>query len=234
MDSPLIILIPLFLAGFVVLAIYGVHRAAKRRAAFMQLALDYRLEFDPHRRYPDHPGYFVYDLFQNGDDRQPYNTLDGQIDTGDLVLPLRAGDFRYETESGSGKDRRKHTHHFSYLLLHVPYPTVDVRIRPEHIFDRFASAIGFNDLDFESVAFSDAYHVSAGDERFAYDLLCPPILELLLKMRPPGVRLSGQWLLISGGGTRGVDAFRQHIEFARQFIETWPRHLIASQPGVVG
>lgn len=230
MDSPLVILIPLFLIGFLVLAIYGIHRAAKRREAFMQLALEYRLEFDPHRVGPDHPGYANFEIFHTGHSRSRYNTLDGQLEVGPQFLPIRAGDYRYKTTSGSGKNRRTTTHTFSYLLLRVPYRTADVRIRPEHIFDRFASAIGFNDLDFESVEFSDAFHVSAGDERFAYDLLHPPMLELLLRTRPPGVRLSRGWLLVSGGGTWGAEAFRRNIDFARQFIETWPRHLIASQP----
>lgn len=228
MDNAFCFIIPIFIVGMIVLAVVSAKHAKARREALAALAAELGVHFDPDSRSNRATAYNAFDLFDRGHGRRLYNTLEGHVDLGGHRLYVRIGDYLYKTTSGSGKNRRTHTHHHSYLLLDLPQDTPDIQIRPEHFFDRMASAIGFNDLDFESVEFSDAFHVKASDERFAYDLFHPRMMELLLRERPPGLQMRRGLLLLHGGGTWKVEQFRPHVEFVRQFIEHWPRHLLAA------
>ena len=66
-----------------------------------------------------------------------------------------------------------------YPFRNVP----DLLIRPEGFFDKVAGAFGFDDIDFESEEFSRAFFVKSSDKRFAYDVLHPRMLELLMAER---------------------------------------------------
>ena len=101
-----------------------------------------------------------------------------------------------------------------------------IEVRPEHVLDRLAATIGFNDLDFESVEFSDAFHVKAEDERFAYALFDPNMIELMLRRRPPEMHIGRGWLAIRGR-VWSAGEFEQHLDTARFILEAWPRHLLA-------
>ena len=231
----------LIIAAAVVVVLVGVgvwyERQSKRRDRYMQVALDHRLHFDPRPQPPDYPAYFVFDPFKLTPAGEAFNTLEGTINAGDETLRLRAGDFRFKPEELDDEDRliapkaalQDHLPAFSYVAVHLgDLPTADVRVRPTNAADRVAAATGVQDLNFESVAFSDAFHVMAGDERFAYDLLYPKMMELLLDHRPPDLRISGQWLLICDGGLWPPERLGRAIEFARQFVDHWPRHLRAA------
>ena len=68
-----------------------------------------------------------------------------------------AFDYRYST--GSGKNRR--THHWGVVLARVELSFPRAIIRPEGFLDSIASLAGFDDINFESEAFSRHFHVSA-------------------------------------------------------------------------
>ena len=215
----------------------------------MRLARDFGLSFHPDHVPPEHaPRSFLeqiflsretvgpygrHEIFQRGKDRRPYNTLVGNLSVGGHECEVWAGDWKYETTSGSGKNRKTHTHRFSYFMLALPYPSVKTTIRPEGFFDRIGEFVGIDDIDFESDAFSRAFHVTGDDKRFAYDLCHPRMIELLMAHRPPRFEVTGisaggrNWLLIGGSGTWSPDEFRRHFHFADLFIEQWPRHLVA-------
>ena len=140
---------------------------------------------------------------------------------------LVAGDFRYKVTSGSGKNRSTSTYHFSYLIIHLPWRASPLLIRPEGVFDKIKGAFGFDDIDFESAEFSRKFYVKSDDKRFAYDVLHPRMMELLLRSKPPMIDIEGGALCLSGGSRRwGVDNFKRHIKFLGQFCEQWPRHLL--------
>lgn len=174
--------------------------------------------------------YRLFTMFQRGRDRRAYNTLQGT-----LLLPASgenrrecsavAGDYRYTT--GSGKN--KHTVHFSYLLVELPAgPVPETIIRPEGVFDQLAGFVGFDDIDFESAAFSDAFHVKSTDKRFAYDLCDARMMEFLLATRPIMFEIDRFHLCISNGGGRwSPEQFKDRIVWVGSFLDRWPRHLVA-------
>ncbi len=222
-------------AGALVLfAVFGViaaQRAAKLRDAMRQFALDRRLALDTSK---DHAAPYrvpmrLFREFHRGDDRLCYNQLGGAVRADDADHPIHGGVLQYETVSGSGKNRRKTTHRHSYLLVFMPEARAGIWVRPEGFFDRMAAAVGMNDLDFESVEFSDAFHVTAEDERFCYDLFHPPMIEMMLRRRPEGFRLQHGWFAIVASGARGPDWFGPNLDFAADFLAHWPRHLRATE-----
>lgn len=172
--------------------------------------------------------YRSFGVFDHGRDRRAYNTLQGS-----LMLPMPdgtrrpceavMGDFRYTT--GSGKNQR--TSHFSYLIVELPHgPVPETIVRPEGFFDQVAGFMGFDDIDFESAEFSDAFHVKSADKRFAYDLCDPRMMQFLLASRPCMFEIDRFHLCISSGRKRFSPLqFKQHIAWTAAFIDHWPRHL---------
>jgi hypothetical protein len=97
---------------------------------------------------------------------------------------------------GSGKRRR--TMHEAFAVVQVgPFAMPPVEIRPEHAGDTIAAAMGWDDLDFESVEFSRRFHVRSPDKRFAWDLLDPRMMQVMLEL-PEGIQMAigGPWLAI--------------------------------------
>ncbi|QDT70647.1 hypothetical protein MalM25_36020 [Planctomycetes bacterium MalM25] len=175
------------------------------------------------------------DAFNRGSSRQAYNTLSGRLTPGERPLIFHAGDYRYQTQSGSGKNRRTQTHRLSYLAVRLEIgPTPRVAIRREHFFDSIAAAIGFDDIDFESAEFSREFHVSSDDKRFAYDLIHPRAIEMLLASSPERLELRNGWLVVTNGErVWEPHQFVSWFKWAERFLALWPSHM-NHQPGAAG
>ena len=202
-------------------------QARKLREAMQQFAQERGLHFEPSddRDAPGRMPMRMFDEFTRGRGRKCFNQLAGDLQADGAVHALVGGCLQYKTTSGTGKNRKTRTHNFTYLLVFLPHARSSIWVRPEHFFDRMASAVGFNDLDFESVEFSDAFHVKADDERFCYDLFHPPMIEMMLRRRPPGFRIEHGWLALIAGGSRGPEWFGPSLDFAADLLANWPRHL---------
>ena len=233
------LLVPLFLALAIGGAIYGWVRHRERADAMEKLADRLGVEYHPNGvgGVSRHASFLERlfssagagtpipdaDPFDQGDDRRPYHTLRGAIDVAGTGRDLWAGDWKYET--GSGKNRS--THRFSYVALAAPEHGPRVRVRPESVLDTAAATLGFNDLDFESLEFSDAYHVTADDERYAYALFHPAMIEFFLENRPPRVRVGDGWVVVYGEQRWPPGDFERHVAIAARIVALWPRHLLA-------
>lgn len=225
----------LVVVGFVAVLAIGItgavlaHRAEQRRREELQaLADELELEFDPSEDSGHDEVYGQFEIFRRGHSRVAKNTLRGSLGLFGRRCPAQLGDYRYKVTSGSGKNRSTRTYRFSYLVVHPPWPSPTLLVRPEGLFDRVKGAFGFDDIDFESADFSRAFWVQSSDKRFAYDVLHPRMMEFLLERRPPMLDLEGGALCVSDGERRwSPDEFRAHVEFVRAFCELWPRHLLA-------
>jgi hypothetical protein len=101
-------------------------------------------------------------------------------------------------------------------------------IRGEGFFDRIASAIGFDDIDFESVEFSEQFIVKSPDKRFAYDVVHPGLMDFMLSSSPPTIDFNrGECCLHRGQRVWSVDEFAATLDWAVEFFQRWPRHVIA-------
>lgn len=228
MESAFFLLIPLVLV-LGVLGIYLSYLAArKRREALALLAAQLGWRFRPGEDSYHDEEYEHFEIFRRGHSRCALNTLWGEIDVDGRSLMAKAGDYRYRRTSGSGKNRSTRTYRFSYLILHLPFGTPTLLIRPEGIFDKLKGAFGFDDIDFESVEFSRRFYVQSSDKRFAYDVIHSRMMEFLLATRPSMIDVEAGQVCLSGGSRRWTpDQFRHEIQFTREFLDHWPDHVTA-------
>lgn len=221
------ILIPIIVAAAAVGIYYSYLAAKKRREAFLALAAELGFTFDPNKDRSHDEYYAHFEIFRKGHSRAAYNTLSGQTTIDDRQFSIKMGDFTYKVTRHSGKNRTTSTYNFSYLIVHLPFALVpDVLIRPENLFDKLAGAIGFDDIDFESIEFSKRFLVKSKDKRFAYDLIHPRMMEFMLASKPPCIDLENGRCCLSDGSRRWTpDQFKSHMQFMAQFIDLWPDHL---------
>ncbi|MEL7483094.1 MAG: DUF3137 domain-containing protein [Planctomycetota bacterium] len=225
----------LIMTGFVAVAItMGVfaHKAAKkRREALAALAGELGLSFLPDKDRDHDDRYANFEIFRRGHSRAAFNTMTGPIPINGSPHPVVMGDFTYKVTSGSGKNRRTTTYRFSYAIVHLPLVGVpDLLIRPEHVFDKLSSMLGFDDIDFESAEFSRKFLVKSNDKRFAYDVVTPAMMEFLLETRghSPAIDLEHGMLCLAQGGKRWTpEQFKQTLAFADRFLSLWPEHVVA-------
>ncbi len=222
-----VVVIVLVVAAVAAVAYFGWKAEQERRQAMAALAASLGLRFHPDDDQDHDDDYAQFEIFRRGHSRVARNTMHGGIELFARPCPVRAGDFRYKVTSGSGKSRSTRTYHFSYLIVHPPWDTPALLVRPEGVFDKLAGAFGFDDIDFESVEFSKRFYVKSTDKRFAYDVLHPRMMEFLLAEQPPMLDLEAGALCISDGGRRWTAAeFERAIAFTKRFCELWPRHLV--------
>ena len=203
------------------------HRLEQERLrGLQQLADELGLTFDPTHDQDHDDEYAQFGIFRRGHSRVAKNTLRGRLPLFGTACTVCAGDFRYKETRQSGKDRKTSTYRFSYVIVHPPWAVPPLVIRREGVFDRIAGAFGFDDIDFESEAFSRRFYVQSPDRRFAYDLLHPRMMEFLLAEQPPMLELERGALCLADGSRRwSPDEFRQQLAFLRRFADLWPRHL---------
>ncbi len=220
--------------GVVIVAVIGgailAHLAAKKRREELQaLASELGMRFEPRHDGSHDDEYAHFEIFRRGHSRSAYNTLYGSLEIDGRRYTAKAGDFRYKRTSGSGKNRRTSTYHFSYLILHLPWHGIpDLLIRPEGMFDKLAGAFGFDDIDFESEEFSRKFHVKSPDRRFAFDVCHTGMMEFLLQAGGPTIDIEHGRCCTSDGSRRwSPQQFRAHIGFLRRFFSLWPEHLVA-------
>ena len=127
--------------------------------------------------------------FGTGSRRQADNVLQGRVDGREMV----AFDYRYETYSTDGNgSRHTRVHRYAVCAVLLPAPVPTLELRPETVLTRLGGALGLPDVDLESEAFNRRYRVTSREPRFAYDVLHPRTMELLLTGEPRNLRLSGR------------------------------------------
>ncbi len=227
MPAPVVLFILVIVAIFVVAIIFGSKAAKERREALAALAAKLNFTFDPSDDRYVSPRLQPFSPFSSGKDRAGYNSLRGSVDVNGKSLGIQMGDYRYTTESGSGKDRKEHTHRISYLACKLPLSLmVTMKVRPEGLFDKIAGAIGFEDIDFESAEFSKKFHVSGSDKKIIYDLLDPRMIEWYLTSAATNLQLVADQVVLLRGGTWKPEDFEPQLEWLKQFVSRFPEHLV--------
>ncbi|MEM8866463.1 MAG: hypothetical protein AAGF31_13040 [Planctomycetota bacterium] len=232
MPSALMILIfVVFLTLIIIGGIYAHKQEQKRIALLTEFANELGWQFSPDKDRTFDSQYPQFAAFRRGHSRYAHNILRGMTtitpEEGKPVeLPICAGDYHYRVTSGSGKNRSTRTYRRSYLLIDSPIAGCDLAIRSEHFGDRMAAALGFDDIDFESVEFSDRFHVKSSDKRFAYDVIHPRMMEFLLDGPTPDLEIGDGVLCLFGNGSRWEPhEFQMRIDWVCQFFALWPRHV---------
>ncbi len=157
--------------------------------------------------------------FGQGRSRRTSEVLRGRFQGGEALS------FVYSWKTGSGKSETTHTVHVAALALPAYLPIVEVT--PEGIFDRVVTAMGMQDLRFESEAFNRAFRVQAHDERTAYAVIHPRLMERLLQpdARGEAWRTDGVWILSWRNGATDLDSLGTRFALLSAIVASVPRHV---------
>jgi hypothetical protein len=216
------------IGGAIVLVIvFAIHAHQQRRLAEMITlahALGWRFVGDRDDTHDEL--YAQFEVFRRGHSRYAYNTLHGTIAIHGEPCRVRMGDYHYRQKSG----KNTNTYEFSYMIVDLPYPRLPtLLIRPEGIFDMLAGAFGMDDIDFESAEFSKRFHVTSADQRFAYDVVHPRMIEFLMNEGPPVIDIEESKCCVTDGQYKwSPDEFRKWLSWAERFFAQWPPHLVAA------
>jgi len=217
MDVIPCIVVPAFIALVAAAIVFGILKARQRREAMARLAKELSFEY-----YPDDPWnledkYAMFELFGRGHSRRASNVICGDVDGRAVVA------FDYQYTTGSGKNQS--THSCQALVMGLPILAAGLRMRSENLFDRVASWVGYEDIDFESDEFSRRYHVACDDRRFAYDILHARLIEYLLACgQAPDLEMKGPLMVLfdSQGDAANV---RRLLAIGREIVASIPDYV---------
>jgi hypothetical protein len=197
---------------------------ARRRKALAAWARSRGFEFAPF-----HDGDFPYrhscfECFNKGKSRYADNVARGRIGNHSLC----AFDYHYTT----GSNERKGTAHFSGVVVTTNLPLKPLWIRSETIFDRAASLLGVDRIEFESAAFNRAFHVASPDRRWAFDVLPQNTMEFLLDSPKFALEFQLCQVLARRDGLLEPQDFDAAIEVIEGILSRLPASLLQELQGV--
>jgi hypothetical protein len=217
----------LAVVGTLALIVFGIwfahHLEAKRREALLALAQSLGLTFQAGSD-PDFDDVHPHAPFHIGRGRRAFNLLQGEATIEGERYPVTMGDYHYTEQQGKNRVTRR----FSFALFRLPFPGVpDLAIRHEHLGHKLLGALGFEDIDFESEAFSRRFHVKSSDKRFAYAVVDPRMMAFLLDGTPPEILLQRGECVFTVSVRRRWDPaeFRTWYDWGCEFFRRWPEHL---------
>ena len=213
--------------GFIVVVgviVYLGHlQAKKRREAFQRLAMQWGFTFSPERDRHFARRFGFLDHMDDGHDRYAYNILSGAAPDGARVHIF---DYHYETYSRDSKGRRTTHHHYrSIFTMMLPEMFPELNIEPEGFFSKIGQALGFDDIDFESLEFSKRYQVKSRDKKFAYDFCNAQMIDFLLRQRDLIIEVDGNVLALTFKGKLAVEAIPSNYERLQRIRSLMPNYL---------
>jgi hypothetical protein len=205
-----------------VVAYVGYLQAKKRREALEQLSQALGLHFYPEKDYSFAQRYRFLDHMDDGHRRYAFNRLSGEIE-GQAVNLF---DYHYETYSRDSKGHRStHHHYFSIFTLSLPQHFPELNIEREGFFSKIGQALGFDDIDFESLEFSKRYQVKSADKKFAYDFCNAQMIDYLLGQHDLIIEVDANVLSLTFRGKSSIEAVRPNLDRLLHIRSLMPNYL---------
>jgi len=224
--SPIVDTQILLFIGFIILvgviAYVGYLQAKKRREAFERIAQELNFQFYPKKDSSFPRRYGFLDHMDDGSRRYVFNRISGAIEGNEV----NAFDYHYETYSRDSKGRRStHHHYYSIFTLSLPARFPELNIEREGFFSKIGQALGFDDIDFESLEFSKRYKVKSRDKKFAYDFCNAQMIDYLLQQQDLIIEVDGHTLALTFKGKLAVQAIRPNLDRLLQIRSLMPGYL---------
>lgn len=173
---------------------YAAHLEAKKRlAALRDFAGARQLRFypDKDRDFGRHfPGFH---FLHQGSNRYARYRMEGEVGGKRLML----AEYHYQVTRQRGKSSHTQHYWFTLVMLRPSFRLNDLEVRREGFFDKIKGAFGWDDIDFASAEFSRQFHVRAPDRNWAFAVIQPETMDML--MRSPNdlaFYMAQGWLLI--------------------------------------
>lgn len=131
--------------------------------------------------------------------------------------------FGYQYTTGSGKNQHTVRHHVVAMALPVRLPTL--QLTNDGFGASLAKSFGGQDIQFESVAFNEAWRVESPDPRTAHAVLHPRLMERLLApdARRLSIRIEGSDVLCWVSGRQQLEAIAAHATVLADVVGSVPR-----------
>lgn len=150
--------------------------------------------------------------------------------------------FTYTYVTGSGKSQS--THHVHVLALPLPAFLPSLELTPEGFGSKLLTALGAEDIQFESDDFNRAWRVAAADPKFAHDVVHPRLMQRLMAPDAVGARLhiTGTDIVGWAPGYTNPVGIPRRLALMQAVIDSVPRYVWldhgydpgAAAPGPVG
>ena len=223
-DGPVPIFI-VFILLAIGLAIFGYWQDKKRREALQAIAMQLGFSFSPDKDHAFAGQYGFLNHMDAGSDRYAFNIMQGAVADGSACSIF---DYHYETYSTDSKGRRKTQHHyFSIFTLTLPRSFPELEIKPEGLFSKLGQALGFDDIDFESMEFSKRYQVKSDDKKFAYDFCNARMIDYLLRQQNLLIEVESNVLALTFEGKLAVDSIIPNHQRLLEIRSLMPGYLFS-------
>ena len=216
-------MVPIFILLIAGVAIMAYMLEQKRQEALVALASGLGLHYQRGKDRSLVAGYHAFDLFRRGRNQYAQSVFTGDYRNHRIT----AFDFHYETRSTDGKGHtQRHHHYFTCVICHLPKAFPELKVRPEGLFDKVASAVGWDDIDFESYEFSRTYHVSSRDKKFAYDFFHTRMSQFFLNHQGMVLEVDGSAMLLSTKGKINPERLEAHLDRLVAIRELVPQYIL--------
>lgn len=138
-----------------------------------------------------------------------------------LGHPVHVFDFFCWQQRGRGWDKVNAT--CFVIFLGKQFPTL--QIYPETAVEKIAQALGGEDIDFESVEFSNAFVVKSEDKKFAYDVCHVRLMQHFLGRPFLAVDIEREYLALVSTPRAELDEIKDCLDEAINIRELMPAYL---------
>ena len=167
----------LFFIVVVVLIIISFHAEKKRRERIRLFAVQRGYRFFPGKDRDFARTFQEFRCLQQGSSRFAQYRMDGEWNG----MNMRICEYHYQVTHGSGKNRSTHHYWSTLLMLQPDFYLKPLTIRREGVFDKMKGAFGWDDIDFSSAEFSRNFYVTSPDRDWAFAVVQPRTMDLLMQ-----------------------------------------------------
>jgi hypothetical protein len=220
--------------SFIVLATMSAARQArqkKRREILALKAQDLKLTFEAEQRasFAHKYGFLGKLGITGGAHKQScINIMTGELDSN----PVTLFDYYYVTDSYRvwwwAPSWEKHCY-LSFIIVTMNSNFPELTIAKEGFFSKISQAIGFDDIDFESHAFSQRYKVKSKDKKFAYDFCNARMIDYLLDQPTMTIEVEKHALALSFDNQFDVAETDVHLSHVVKIRSLMPNYLFDTQ-----
>jgi hypothetical protein len=168
---------------------------------------------------------FLEEPFGVGHDRQARHVFRGEHRDRKIL----AYEYSYKTYSTDGEGRRRsETHTFTLTSVYLPKPKPVLEIAREGLGRKLLGFVGVRDLQLESEQFNDAYRIKTDNDRFAYDILHPRMMEWMLedsRAQRYGFRFERGDLMLWDDGKLRLDDMMARLDYLCDVLERVPSYV---------
>lgn len=241
-QSLFIVLIVGAVALIIIASLYAKKQAEERRAAMFEIAQRHGLEFYPYglARVTSDAGFFdrLFGLVEAPADRflEAFRGFDPfgkghSPEVSNLIAGRREGvdwfifDYNYKVTTSNGKTTTTTTYRNGIAAVRIPMTLPGMRLSRESFMDRVMEKLGRREVEFESAEFNKLYFVQCRDQKAAYDLIHPQMMEYLLSIPVRDWQFAGPFLLIWQNSYYSPMEIHRVMQDIEGFLERVPNYV---------